>query len=82
MLLTDMTVVETTYEVVRGEFIYRVIVAPTCTIIKRVKAEHALWHHGVLVQCYDRVAQAFLPAINTKEILLTPSNAKDVLASL
>ena len=80
MQLSDMTPIETTYEAICGDYVYRVSAAATYTIIKRSK--ESLWHHGILTEAYDRDEHRFLPMVRVNNARLTPAVAEGVLAAL
>lgn len=82
MQLDDMAVVETTYEAVRGEFSYRLSIAPGGVYIKRTKADRPTWTHGVLCEGYDGEAQTFLPMVQLTKGRLPHPAAEAVLATL
>jgi hypothetical protein len=48
----ELNIIETTYEVTIGNFIYRLIESGDQVRIKRVPKKDPLWSHGVLTQFY------------------------------
>lgn len=85
MRLAEMLPVETTYEAVQGENVYRVTVATGHVVIKRTGialGRAPMWHHGVITQGYDRGAQAFVPMVKASDLRLPPAEAEAVIASL
>lgn len=82
MKISDMAVVETTYEKPHGEHIYRVVMHADYALVKRVPAVTPLWSHAVLTQIYDGKEAKFVPALGAGHIRLTRAEAEGVLASL
>jgi hypothetical protein len=81
--ISEMMVVETTYQCMSGGYLYRVTVAAEHTIIKRTPhrtGEIPLWNHGVITEVYDIEAGKFVPSIHAKNILLSEADA--VIAGL
>lgn len=59
----ELKLVAATYEVQKGEFMYRISTGEGGTIIRRLKIEPGvqLWSHGTLVYTYDAISDAFEP---------------------
>ena len=67
----ELSIVEQTWETVRGEWIYRIREVQgaewragrfPATMISRVPTNRPLWNHGVIKQMFDREAGKFVPA--------------------
>jgi len=80
--LADMKVIETTYELIRTDFIYRITAGPDYVYIKRTSASEPMWTHGVLTHAYDKTAGNFMPIIRVDRMLLSMDEADTVLANL
>ena len=81
-LLSQETVIETIYELHRGEYTYRVSVAQTHARIKRTLTTHPMWTHGVLTQGYDAKDGEFKPIIRVEESRVSLEDAEKILAQL
>ena len=80
--LSDMKVIETTYELVRPDFIYRVIMGTDYAYIKRTMADKPMWTHGALTHAYDKAVGDFMPMIRADRMRLSVAEADMVLAKL
>ena len=80
--LNGIKVIETTYELVRPDFVYRITVGTDGVLIKRTRADEPMWTHGALTQAYDGKAACFVPMIKVDRIRLTSAEAEMVISSL
>lgn len=81
--LATLKVLQTTYELKREDYVYRITVDEEgWTIIKRTDAHHPMWTHGALTQAYDAVSETFVMMIRVENMRLRPDEAEKVLASL
>ena len=82
MNLTNFKAIETKYELVKGSFIYHVIVGDDSVMIKRTSKDRPMWSHGALTQGYDCDAADFLPMIRVNRLRLTHAEAEKVIDQL
>jgi len=80
--LNGIKVIETTYELVRPDFVYRITVGTDGVRIKRTGAEKPIWSHGVLTQAYDGKTARFVPMIKVDRIRLSAAEAAMMISSL
>lgn len=70
MNIDDLKVVEQTYEVTRGDWIYRVRQNAQGCFVTRVPVDQQYWNHGVIKQMYDFSQRKFLPTIRAEVVVL------------
>jgi hypothetical protein len=81
--LAKLKVLQTTYELKREDYVYRITVDEDgWVIIKRTDAQHPMWSHGALTQAYDAVCEKFVIMIRVENMRLRPDEAEKVLAGL
>ena len=80
--LSDMKVIETTYELTRPDFIYRITVGTDYAYIKRTMTDKPMWTHGALTHAYDKTVGDFMPLIRAPAMRLSVAEADMVLAKL
>jgi hypothetical protein len=81
--LAKLNVIQTTYELKREDYVYRITVDEAgWVIIKRTDSQNPMWTHGALTQAYDAVYEKFVGMIRVENMRLRPDEAEKVLASL
>jgi len=80
--LNGIKVIETTYELVRPDFVYRITVGTDYAYIKRTMADKPMWTHGALTHAYDKTVGDFKPLIRAPAMRLSVAEADMVLAKL
>jgi hypothetical protein len=58
----ELQIVERVLEGEQGDWAYRFRETKHGVLVRRVAKDHRLWSHGVLVQMFDKDADAFLPS--------------------
>lgn len=81
-LMSNMKVFETTYELVREDFVYRITVGIEFVRIKRTKVDEPMWSHGSLTQGYDVASASFKPMILVDNMRLSLADADPVISHL
>jgi hypothetical protein len=81
--LAKLKVLQTTYELKREDYVYRITVDEAgWVILKRTDAQHPMWSHGALTQAYDAVCEKFVMMIRVENMRLRPDEAEKVVAAL
>ena len=60
-----MKIVDQTWEITVGDWIYRLREFDRGVTVSRVPIDHVLWNHGVIRQIYDRDAGAFRSGVQS-----------------
>ena len=63
IVVQDLVTIETVYEVVDGEYVYRFYCTDASTRVRRTKQRsNIMWSHGVLVETVDEKSNTFRPS--------------------